>query len=240
MADLYSKVTLRPRSKLERIIELLQRATSVPKRPDSTVVVQLVLYYLVSAEVSPSDASRLVKSFHDDLARIDPARLVEVEAESVREACPERHLGDLVSALRATGLAAREGLEELSRRDIDEAKRRIAQLPRMNAESVDLILLSCGVASTVAPSAPARRVACRIGYPGTTYAALARALDAEIPEGDATDLAWRAHHVLAQHGRDICQLPRPQCDRCAVRASCSYHGEGDDPASRLSNPGIAG
>jgi hypothetical protein len=240
VADLYSKVTLRPRSKLERVIELLSQRTPVPKRPEPGVVVQLVLYYLVAAEVTPTDASAYVKLLRGEGSRIDPVRLSELEGASLEAICPPRMLVDLVAALRATGHAAREGLEDACVRDADEGKRRLAALPRMNAEAVDLILLSGGAVATVAPSVPARRVASRLGYPGTNYASLARALDAEIPEGDATDMAWRAHHLLARHGRDTCTLPKPACDRCAVRSSCSYQGEGPDPAGRLSSPGLPG
>jgi hypothetical protein len=87
--------------------------------------------------------------------------------------------------------------------------------------------------SVVAPSADAARVAVRLGYPGNEVAAVARALDAEVPEGDATAVAFRAHRELHLHGISICLRTAPGCDACRLRASCSYHGEGPDPAQRL-------
>jgi endonuclease III-like uncharacterized protein len=151
VADLYSKVTLRPRSQLERIVEQLEGEASAPARP--------------------------------------PA-------------------------------------------DPEEAKRRLSSLPRLDPEAVDRILLASGARVTVAPSAAARRVAVRVGYPGSTYASLTRSLDAEILESDKSDLAWRAHHLLDRLGRERC-TERPVCDSCPISASCSYHGVGLDPAKRL-------
>lgn len=243
MADLYSKVTLRPRSKLERVLELLQPTYATPKRSDSSVVTQIALFYLIAAEVTPADASKIVKTLHAQPTRgthpaLDGAALAQLEASALAESCPERTRADATAWLRALGHAAIEGLEEACQSSVDEARKRVATLPRMTPETVDLILLSSGAASTVAPSAGARRVACRLGYPGSTYAALSRALDAEVPEGDATEVAWRAHHLLAQHGRDICLSAEPRCDRCALLSSCSYRGQGTDPASRLSIPGV--
>ena len=137
----------------------------------------------------------------------------------------------------AVGEALQEGLEDKVRRAPDEVRKRLLTLPRLSPEHVDLLLLTCGVVPTVAPSATARRVAARLGYPGATYASLARALDAEIPEGDTSEVAWRAHHVLAQHGKDVCHATNPACSRCSVKSSCAYQGDGPDPASRLSSPG---
>lgn len=236
MADLYSKVTRRPRSKLERLLELL-RPLAIPRRPESRVATQLALFYLVAADVSPDEASKFVKGFVDATGSLLSKPLLDLDREALVAQCSPRNATELLADLRALGEAVRDGLEDACRRDADEARRRVGALPKLSPEHVDLILLTSGALSTVAPSTAARRVACRLGYPGSTYAALSRALDAEIPEGDATFVAWRAHHALAQHGKDVCLPTQPQCDRCVLATSCSYRGEGTDPASRLSSPG---
>lgn len=238
MADLYSKVTLRPRSKLERVLELLHGTTNVPKRQDSGLVVQLALYYLVAAEITPTEASALVKHWRGSGTSIDGSALLALEASALGAVCPARTAAELLEALHALGRLAQERLDELSRRDPDAVRQRLLSLPRLTPDHADLLLLSCGLLSTVAPSPSARRVASRLGYPGTSYAALSRALDAEIPEGDPSQIAWRAHHALAQHGRDVCLASAPACSRCAIQVACSYRGQGQDPAARLSNPGV--
>ncbi len=236
MADLYSKVTRRPRSKLERLLELL-KPSAIPRRPESRVATQLALFYLVAADVSPEDASKIVKGFVDASGALLAKPLLELDHDAVAARCAPRSVTELLADLRALGEAVRDGLEEACRRDADEARRRVGALPKLSPEHVDLILLTSGALSTVAPSAAARRVACRLGYPGSSYASLSRALDAEIPEGDATFVAWRAHHALAQHGKDVCLPAQPQCDRCVLSGACSYRGQGADPAARLSIPG---
>lgn len=97
----------------------------------------------------------------------------------------------------------------------------------------EYIALSARTQSAVAPTADAVRVALRLGYPGNEPAAIARALDAEVPEGDATAVAWRAHQQLHLHGISVCVAEAPGCSACRLRAPCSYRGEGVDPAKRL-------
>lgn len=95
---------------------------------------------------------------------------------------------------------------------------------------VDRLLLRAGVLETVAPTGPAMRVVVRLGYPGDTYASVARALDAELgPRG----LAERAHDLLDAHGRAICRPVGPACNECRLAERCDYRGRGLDPARRL-------
>jgi endonuclease III len=77
------------------------------------------------------------------------------------------------------------------------------------------------------------RVAVRVGYPGSTYGAVARALDLELPYAGDVASAWRAHQLLDQHGRGVCTAARPSCAGCPIRDGCSFAGEGTDPATRL-------
>lgn len=87
--------------------------------------------------------------------------------------------------------------------------------------------------SDVAPTPAAVRVAARLGYPGTGAAAIARALDAEVPEGDATSVAWRAHFHLQLIGERWCHADRTDCKSCPVSSVCDFHGLGLDPAARI-------
>jgi endonuclease III len=223
-------VTLRPRSKLERLLDRLESVGEVPARPKNGIVAQLSLYYLLSGEASASGAAQAVKQL---LAGSDGGSLVELERSVVEALCPPARVDDVLSALRAVGQAAREGLVAACARDVDEARRRLRDLPRMPAEQADFLLLASGLVSTVAPGPSALRVAVRIGYPGSSYAAVARSLDAEVPEGDVTEVAWRAHHVLKLHGQRVCKDAAPLCASCGVRDGCAFRGEGDDPASRF-------
>ncbi|NUO50734.1 MAG: hypothetical protein HOV80_17930 [Polyangiaceae bacterium] len=240
MADLYSKVTLRPRSKLERVVELLEPGSDVPPRPKNGLVTQLVLYFLVWGEAPPQSAAQLAKGWLGADGQVDVARLAEANVDGV---CSASRAADATAALQAVARLATDGLETLARRDPEEARRKLASLPKLPADQIDFLLLTSGAASTVAPSAAALRVTARLGYPGSTYAALARALDAELPEGDHHEVAWRAHHILKQHGMRTCK-ETPNCGSCRASAACGYAGKGDDPASKLhgyrNGDGVAG
>lgn len=97
----------------------------------------------------------------------------------------------------------------------------------------DELLLRAGKLATVAPTEHALRVVVRLGYPGDTYGAVARALDAELPGSDALGVATRAHGLLDAFGRAICHEVGPACGECCVAAGCGFRGEGQDPAVRL-------
>jgi hypothetical protein len=227
VADLQSKVTRRPRSKLERVLEILQPTCPVPERPKEGIVSAVVRSYLM--EAGATDMAVIPEIDSDARAgRVQPAVL-----EGLLGSAPEGQLLATLAGLKALAKLSVDGLEKLCRHDVDEAKKRLATLPRFDAERVDWVLLASRNDVSVAPGAGALRVAARLGYPGSSYASVARALDAEIPEGDSSDVAWRAHHVLDGHAQRTCHRDVPACERCGVRASCSYRGADADPARRL-------
>ncbi|MBL9021119.1 MAG: hypothetical protein JNL21_02915 [Myxococcales bacterium] len=233
MADLYSKVTLRPRSKLERLVDLLEPSCDVPGRPKNGLCTQLALYFLLWGEAPPHAAAEAVKTLRTPDGQLDPAELGGGARALVESLCSAARVDEVAGALQAVARLAAEGLETVARRDPEEARRRLASLPRLPADQADFLLLASGCVSTVAPSPAALRVVSRVGYPGTSYAALARAIDAELPEGDPHEVAWRAHHVLKQHGLRTCK-ESPACSTCRAEPACSYAGKGDDPFVRVS------
>lgn len=240
MAELRSQVTLRPRSKLERVLELLGGDAKLPARPKNGIVAQLALFYLLHGEATPLAAAAAVKQL---VAATTPgggptAALTLLDRELVATLCPEARVDEVLTQLQAVSRAAQEGLAGTCRDEPDEARRRLSALPLMTPQRIDFLLLAAGVTSTLAPSAPAQRVAARLGYPGASYTAIARSLDAEVPEGDPTDVAWRAHHLLKQHGMTVCVETLPACGGCAARDACAFRGEGEDPALRFSPSGI--
>lgn len=232
MADLYSKVTLRPRSKLERLVDLLEPSCEVPSRPKNGLATQLALYFLLWGEAAPHAAAQAVKALRLADGQIDAAQLAGGVRDLVETLCTPARVEEVAAALAAVGRLAADGLEALARRDPEEARRRLSTLPRLAADQADFLLLAGGAVSTVAPSPAALRVAVRVGYPGTTYASVARALDAELPEGDPHEVAWRAHHVLKQHGLRTCK-EAPACSGCRAEPACSYAGQGEDPANKV-------
>lgn len=238
MDDAQSKVTLRPRSKLERVLDAIGEEYEVPPRPALDLVSQVALLHLVGCGADHKAAIVAIGPLCSKPGAVDPELLAHTPRELVATVCPEGLVDDTVRALRSLGEAATakpQGLEARCRGDLTEARRLLRSLPGMAEQRADLILLQAGIHAVVAPTGYGVQVAARLGYPGTSYASFARALDEELPEhANAVAVAWRAHHLLDQHGKRICAPRSPQCGRCPVRDACAYRGEGEDPATRLS------
>src|SRR5947209_416187 len=97
-------------------------------------------------------------------------------------------------------------------RIVDLLERDVAPPP-----SAEYLSMSMRVRSAVAPTTGAMRVALRLGYPGNEPASIARALDAEVPEGDVTSVAWRAHYCLRVLSETVCIFEQPNCAQCGAR-----------------------
>jgi len=234
VGDLQSKVTLRPRSKLERVLDVLTKDYDVPRASGTPLVAQLALYYLVAGEALPDDAARVIAGLRDAGGAVDASALAAITRDVVASLCNDTKVDEVLAALRVLGkLAASGAFEALGKLELDDARRALGALPRLSAQQVDYLLLASRSFATVAPAPSAQRVLLRLGYPGRGYAALTRSVDAEIPEGDALELAWRAHHVLRAHGHEICAPVDPSCESCRLRGACAFRGEGEDPAQVL-------
>jgi len=232
LGDARSKVTRRPRSKLERVLDALGARAAVVRRPEVDLGVQLALACLVSAQVSAGDARDLVRRLCDADGHVEPAQLALVSDAELAGVCPPERARSVVEALHAVGHLVADGATG-DTWDPEDTRRAISGVPGMIPSRADYLLLSAGRLATVAPSTSVMRVAVRVGYPGSTYGAVARALDLELPYAGDIASAWRAHQLLDQHGRTVCTALRPACGSCPIREGCGFVGEGDDPAARL-------
>ncbi len=202
------------------------------RRPEVDLGVQLALACLVSSQASASDARDLVRRLCDDAGHVDPGRLVAVTDADIGAVCPAGVVASVVDALHAVGhLVADGALDDTW--DPEDTRRAISGVPGMVPSRADYLLLSAGRLATVAPSGHVMRVAVRVGYPGSTYGAVARALDLELPYAGDVASAWRAHRLLDQHGRTVCTAVQPSCVGCPIREGCGFAGEGPDPAERI-------
>lgn len=231
MSDVRSKVTRRPRSKLERLLDVLGAVHATPLRPAVDLGVQLALSCLVAAGATPAAARDRVRAWCSPAGGVEPSRLLALTPADVEADVPPGAADAASAALRAVGhLIADGALDDAW--DTEDTRRALLGVPGVTPPVADYLLLAAGRLATVAPTASAMRVAVRIGYPGSTYGAVARALDLELPHAGDVASAWRAHQLLDHHGRLVC-TPRPGCAACPVREGCSYAGDGVDPVTRL-------
>jgi endonuclease III len=231
-----SKVTLRPRSRLERVLERLEDLYGVPPQPRIDALTELTLLYLVGGGADGKRALSVLAPLCNQRGAVDADKLAEAPHELVAQVCVEASADEVLAALRAVGAVAQrlaEGFDASCRRGLAEARALLASLPRLSEHHADVLLLYSGAHALVAPSHLALHVAARLGYPGSSYAAIARALDVEVPSSDALGFAWRAHHLLDQHGKHLCTRRAPACASCPVRQSCAVPDGGDDPAERV-------
>jgi hypothetical protein len=237
VSEARSKVTLRPRSKLERVLDALSDAYEIPSRPELDLLSHLTILLLVRGGAEPAAATAALGPLckKNDEA-VDGALLASASRDVVAAICAAERVDATVEALRKAGEIATRGPACLDKRcagELGEARWLLGTVPGIDDPRADLLLLYSGTQAIVAPTAHAAYVAARLGYPGSSYAAVARSLDAELPSFDAVEVAWRVHHVLDRHGKELCTLASPQCGRCPVRSSCAYHGQGEDPAAKL-------
>lgn len=232
MSDV-STIVRRPRSKLERVVEVLAAEHEVPSRPELGLPAHLALLVLIAAGCEPRAALPAVLAIAP--SPFDPMRLASATAADLPAGVAGERVEPALAGLHAIArLAAELGdLTDACAGDAAEARAILRAIPGLAAHHRDLALLYAGLQPVVAPTAPAMHVAVRLGYPGADYGAIARALDAEIDSPDAVRVAWRAHQLLDRHGRNVCTAELPRCASCAVRDACAFHGDGDDPSLRI-------
>lgn len=231
-----SKVTLRPRSRLERVLERLEDLYGVPPRPRVDALTELTLLYLVGGGADAKRALGVLAPLCNEHGAVDADRLADASRELVARVCVEPSVDEVLAALHTAGAMAQrltEGFDASCRRGLADARTLLGTLPRLSEHHADVLLLYSGAHALVAPSGYALQVAARLGYPGSSYSAIARALDVEVPSSDALGFAWRAHHLLDQHGKHVCTRPAPACAPCPVRQSCAVPNGGDDPVERI-------
>ena len=129
---------------------------------------------------------------------------------AIAEITLEHADGDLLATLRALPLAG--------------AKKLLARYPAIGTPGVDRIFLFAGVAAVPSVDSNGLRVLERYGAvaAGQPYARGYRDACAKLGVAFRDDgLALRrAYLLLRRHGKTICRRARPECSRCAVRATC--------------------
>ncbi len=118
--------------------------------------------------------------------------------------------GDLIGALRRLPIA--------------RARKLLARFPSIGAPGVDRILLFAGIAAVPSVESNGLRVLERYGAapPGVPYARGYREACTALGDafGDDGAALRTAYLVLRRHGKTVCRRSVPECERCAVRATC--------------------
>jgi endonuclease III len=112
------------------------------------------------------------------------------------------------------------------RKPLPQAKKALKRFPSIGDPGAEKILLFTRSYPLMALESNGLRVLCRVGFAdeqknySATYRAIQDAIRAQLPKD--YDSLIRAHHLLRQHGQELCKRSKPRCADCPVRGSCSY------------------
>src|SRR5690606_19766227 len=144
-----SKVTRRPRSKLERLLDVLGAVHATPLRPAVDLGVQLALSCLVAAGATPAAARDRVRAWCGPGGSVEPARLVALTADDVEGGVPAGAADAAAAALRAVGHLVGDGALD-DAWDAEDTRRALLGVPGVTPPVADYLLLAAGRLATVA------------------------------------------------------------------------------------------
>lgn len=221
----------KPRTKLAKLLDRLEKVYGKPKPPWPTEPYEMVLQrncgYPQSDALCAKGFQALRKEIGlrpKDILAAPHAKLVEV-----------MRLGGIVPELRARRLleiAARvEGefggdLRAVLKKPLPEAKKAFKKFPTIGDPGAEKILLFTRTAPVAAVPSNCVHVLVRLMFGDekknyrADYLAAQEAIRAELPEECGAQL--RAYLLLKQHGQEICKTTRPRCEECPVSSDCVY------------------
>jgi len=137
---------------------------------------------------------------------IRPAGLYRTKAPRIKEISRivlERFSGDLKSILK---------------RDPDEARAMLLELPGVGYKTADVLLAFVAGHPTIPIDTHVTRVSKRLGVvrKKANYEEIRLALERIVPANRRV----RMHLSLIRFGREICKAPKPLCPKCPVNRTC--------------------
>jgi endonuclease III len=222
----------RPKSRLAKLLEALEKAYGKPKPPHPTDPYEMLVYVICGYPASDAACAKGFQALQkevgiapDDLLAAPEAKLAEL-----------MRLGGIVPELRAKRLKEVAGLVKHAyggslrgkmKKSLPEARKMLKQFPTIGDPGADKILLFSNTAPIPAVPSNCLHVATRLGFGeekknyAATYKSAQEAIRAELPED--RDSLLRAYLLLKQHGQETCKFARPRCGECVVSSECLYY-----------------
>lgn len=164
-------------------------------------------------------------------------RRLEAKGLVTPRAILEASLEELEDALRVAGLYRNKArrLKELARRvvedyggdlsklfslPLEEARRRLLELPGVGFKTADVILLFCGRKPVIPIDTHVNRTAKRLGFADSKagYEEVRLSLQELYPP--SPELYLDIHLLLISLGRRFCKAKKPLCGECPLRSLC--------------------
>jgi len=213
-----------PTTKLEVILESLERAYGVPVPHPTHEPLGELIATILSQNTSDVNSDRAYAALRrkypswEDVLEADPREL----AESIRSGGLANLKTQRIQSILQT-IQARYGsltLDFLQTLPMPAARASLAEFAGVGPKTIACVLLfACGQ-----PALPVDthifRVTTRLGLlPSKCSAEKAHAvLEPQIPPPKV----YSAHVNLIRHGRQVCKAQRPNCQHCCLRTLCPY------------------
>jgi len=164
---------------------------------------------------------RAVAPEWDDVVALGQERL----ADAIRPAgLPNQKAKSILGCLQE--IKSRNGsytLEPLSAMSMEASRKWLLSLPGIGPKTAAIVLCFAFGMPAIPVDTHVFRVSWRLGLISKLIgeAKAHDALQAAVP----TDIAFRFHAALIQHGRKICKAPTPNCSICPVRRRCDFYSK---------------
>lgn len=221
----------KPKTRMARVLDRLEKFYGKPKPPKLTDAYQLVLHRNCGYPQSDVNCDKGFTALRKEIG-LKPAEILAAPVAKLRETL---RAGGIVPELRAERLkqiAARVetefggDLDAVLKRPVAEARKALRKFPTLGEAGAEKILLFTGTAAVAAVPSNCIHVPLRLGF-GTesknwaaSYKSAQEAIRMELPETCAAQL--RAYLLFKEHGQTLCKSARPKCEECPVTDECEY------------------
>jgi endonuclease-3 len=216
---------------LEHIIDRLVLVYGEPPPAPRRTVLELVLIENVAYLVDDERRSVAFRALADTVGtrpeQILAARDEVLVAVAGHGILAEHQAGKLRQIARLVVDDFGGDLESVRDLPLAEAKKALMRFPGIGEPGAEKILLLARSHAVLGLDSNGVRVLTRLGFAkeAKNYAATYRGVQSAVQPYHARGFEWliRAHHLLRQHGQELCRRTRPMCDRCPLSDTCAYY-----------------
>jgi endonuclease III len=223
------------KSRLAKILDLLERAYGKQKPSEPSDAYELVLHRLAGYPQSDANCAKGFAALKHQIG-LKPSDILNASDAALREVLREGGIVPEIRAQRLKEVAARVqdefggDLRAVMKRPLAEARKVLKKFPTIADSGADKILLFTKTAPVYALPSNCLQVPLRLGYGresknwAASYRSAQDAVRAELPED--CDAQIRAFLLLKRHAAETCKASKPRCDQCFVTDHCEYFQRG--------------
>ncbi|MEM3695190.1 MAG: endonuclease III [Candidatus Bathyarchaeia archaeon] len=211
------------KERAERILQILRKSFTKPKwissrnDPFETLIITII---------SQNTADRNTARAFENLSKrfqIKPEILAKAETRQIEECLKVAGLyrnkaKTIKSASKIISEKFRGDINQILSLPLEEARKKLLQLPGVGPKTADVVLLFCSKKPTIPVDTHINRVARRLGLAPQVgdYEVVRGSLQLLYNQEDYLDV----HILLILLGRKYCRAKKPLCAQCVVNALC--------------------